>query len=108
MSNELPTVILNLFQDLSAEKDKKKARGEMLKQVQHDNIATLKTQNPTPKGGILCFKRLVFATEIAFFRTFFWVFLQDFTKAQNFILLNISVLQSKLCIFVFLRFAFCI
>ena len=36
MSCELPTVILNSFQDLSAEKVKKKARSEMLKQVQHD------------------------------------------------------------------------
>ena len=36
MSNELPTVILNLVQDLSADKNKKKARSEMLKQVQHD------------------------------------------------------------------------
>ena len=37
MSCELPKVILNLVQDLSAEKVKKKARSEMLKQVQHDN-----------------------------------------------------------------------
>ena len=37
VSCELPTVILNSFQDLSAEKVKKKARSEMLKQVQHDN-----------------------------------------------------------------------
>ena len=50
MSCELPKVILNLVQDLSAEKVKKKARSEMLKQVQHDNIATIKTQNPTFQG----------------------------------------------------------
>ena len=36
MSDEFPSVILNSFQDLSAEKNKKKARGEMLKRVQHD------------------------------------------------------------------------
>ena len=35
---------------------------------------------------------------------FFRVFLQDFYKMQNLILLNISILQSKFCIFVFLRF----
>ena len=38
MSCELPKVILNLVQDLSAEKVKKKARSEMLKQVQDDNM----------------------------------------------------------------------
>ena len=39
---------------------------------------------------------------------FLGMFLQDFTKTQNLMLLNISVLQSKLCIFVFCIFAFCI
>ena len=41
MSCELPTVILNSFQDLSAEKVKKKARSEMLKHVQHDSMHTV-------------------------------------------------------------------
>ena len=36
MSNELPTVILNLVQDLTEDWEIK-ARSEMLKQVQHDN-----------------------------------------------------------------------
>ena len=35
------------------------------------------------------------------------MFLQDFTKIQNLILLNISVLQSKLCVFVFLQICIC-
>jgi hypothetical protein len=91
VSCELPTVILNLVQDLTEDWEIK-ARGEMLKQVQHDNIATIKTQNPTPKGGILCFKKLVFATENAFFRAFLGCFYRIFTKTQNLILLNISVL----------------
>ncbi len=81
MSNELPTVILNLVQDLTEDWEIK-ARGEMLKQVQHDNIATIKTQNPTPKGGILCFKRLVFATEIAFFRAFLGRFYRILQKCK--------------------------
>ena len=38
---------------------------------------------------------------------FFRVFLQDFTKIQNLISLNISVLQSKLCVFVFLQICIC-
>ena len=37
MSNELPTVILNLVQDLTEDWEIK-ALGEMLKQVQHDNM----------------------------------------------------------------------
>ncbi len=84
MSNELPTVILNLVQDLTEDWEIK-ARGEMLKQVQHDNIATIKTQNPTPKGGILCFKRLVFATEIAFFRAFLGSFYRILQNAKSYI-----------------------
>ena len=103
MSNELPTVILNLFQDLSAEKDKKKARSEMLKQVQHDNIATIKTQNPTRKVGFCASKGLVLPLKSPFLRLF-WVFLQGFTKMQNLMLLNISVLCAIFCNFVFLRF----
>ena len=81
MSDELPTVILNLVQDLTEDWEIK-ARGEMLKQVQHDNIATIKTQNPTPKGGILCFKRLVFATENALFGAFLGCFYRIFTKRK--------------------------
>ena len=103
MSNELPTVILNLVQDLTEDWEIK-ARSEMLKQVQHDNIATLKHKNPPFRGGILCFKRLVFATEIALFGGFFGVFLQDFTKMQNLIIVYINVLLVKLCVFVILCF----
>ena len=44
------------------------------RKFQHDNIATIKTQNPTPKGGILCFKRLVFATENTLFGAFLGCF----------------------------------
>ena len=56
---------------------------------------------------VLCFKRLDFATENALFWGFLGVLLQDFTKMQNLISLNISVLQLKLCIFVFLQICIC-
>ena len=36
--DSMHNVILNLVQDLSAEKVKKKARSEMLKRVQHDSM----------------------------------------------------------------------
>ena len=106
MSNELPTVILNLVQDLTEDWEIK-ARGEMLKQVQHDNIATIKTQNPTRKVGFCASKDLFLPLKMPFLGLF-GVFLQGFTKTQNLMLLNISVLQSKLCVFAFLCFAFCI
>ncbi|MBR4856110.1 MAG: hypothetical protein IKU94_05735, partial [Bacteroidaceae bacterium] len=75
-------VILNLVQDLTEDWEIK-ARGEMLKQVQHDNIATIKTQNPTPKGGILCFKRLGFATENALFGAFLGCFYRISQKCKT-------------------------
>ena len=37
MRNELPTVMLNLVQNLTEDWENK-ARGEMLKQVQHDSM----------------------------------------------------------------------
>ncbi len=58
----------------------------MLKQVQHDNIATIKTQNPTPKGGILCFKRLVFATENTLLGAFWGVFTGFHKNAKSYVI----------------------
>ena len=56
---------------------------------------------------VLCFKRLDFATENALFWGFFGVLLQDFTKIQNLMSLNISVLQLNLCVFANLHLRNC-
>ena len=43
-------------------------------------------QNPTPKGGILCFKRLVFATEIALLGLFWGVFTGFYKNAKSYVI----------------------
>ena len=72
---------------------------------QHDNIATLKHKNPPFRGGILCFKRLGFATEIVLFRVFWGCFYRILQKRkilyhwilvyynQNFVFLYFCVLH---------------
>ena len=50
MSCELPTVILNLVQDLTEDWEIK-ARGEMLKQVQHDATQKRRLEDAKPKAN---------------------------------------------------------
>ena len=84
MSCELPTVILNLVQDLTEDWEIK-ARGEMLKQVQHDNIATLKHRIPPRKVGF-CASKGFFATENTFFGLFWGVFTGFHKNAKSYVI----------------------
>ena len=50
MSDELPTVILNLVQDLTEDWEIK-ARGEILTQVQHDATQKRRLEDGMPKAN---------------------------------------------------------
>ena len=85
MSDELPTVILNLVQDLTEDWEIK-ARGEMLKQVQHDNIATLKHRIPPRKVGFCASKDLFLPLKSPFWGLFWGVFTGFYKNAKSYVI----------------------
>jgi hypothetical protein len=56
------------------------------RKFQHDNIATIKTQNPTPKGGFCASKGLFLPLKTPFLGLFWGVFTGFYKNAKSYII----------------------